>query len=191
MAQQFNFNVSVSTNAGVSGETVAKVLQKLIDAGLADAQKTLEDGVGDITSAELATDMNIGAPFVIPREEIVTQETSVPVKNWESYDVEGTPNTHVLDIDDQRIANGQAFITVGASEGNVDDILSVAVEVNTNPLSGIEDVPCVHVHFDGDSTAVVLYKIGNRILVRPEEGVSVTPYHQEINGSLENFLWVD
>lgn len=100
---------------------------------------------------------------------------------------------HQFDIDDQRETGGQAYITVGALEGDLDDMLSVTMEVNTNPLNGIDHVPCAHVHFDGDNLAVSLFKIGNKILVRPETGVTVEPFdtHFNADGPIETMYWIE
>jgi hypothetical protein len=185
MAKQFNLSISVTTNADVTGERVAEILKRLIDAGLADAQDTVESGEGDLESAELATNLNIASPVVTP------QETSVKVKHWDAYHVDGTVDTHQFDIDDQRTINGQAFITVGALEGNLDDMLSVTMEVNANPLNGIDHVPCAHVHFDNDALAVSLFKIGDKILVRPETNVSIESFSQKVNGFGETLYWIE
>lgn len=57
-------HVPVTTNAAVTPEQIRATVQRLIDAGLADATETLESGEGDIAGAQLATDLNIGAPTV-------------------------------------------------------------------------------------------------------------------------------
>ncbi|MBF1166086.1 hypothetical protein [Burkholderia cenocepacia] len=118
-------------------------------------------------------------------------ETSVQVKHWEAYGIEGTGNTHQFDIDDQRSGSGQAYVTVGALEGDLDDMLSVTMEVGTNPLNGLDQVACAHVHFDGDSLAMSLFKIGDKILMRPETDVSIRPFYQEVNGRSEQLYWID
>lgn len=189
MAHKFNLSVSVSTNADVTGEQVAKILQTLINAGLADACATVEAAENcdseSFEMAQLATDPNISDPVLTPTE------TSVPVKYWGAYGVEGTVDTHQFDLIDQREPHGQAYITVGALEGNLDDMLSVTMEVNTNPLNGVDHVPCAHVHFDDDAMAVSLFKIGNKILVRPETNVSITGFRQKLNGFPEQLYWID
>lgn len=48
------------------------------------------------------------------KESEASDETSVKVKHWGAYGIEGTTSTHQFDIADQRTRNGQAFITVGA-----------------------------------------------------------------------------
>ncbi len=187
MSKKFNLCVAITTNADVTGEQVEELLKRLIDAGLEDAQATIEFGEGNLELAELATDLNISAPVVMP------QETSVKVKYWDCYNSEyETVNTHQFDIVDQRATGGQSFITVGALEGNLDDLLSVTMEVNTNPLNGIDHVPCAHVHFDEDALAVSLFKIGNKILVRPETNVSIEPFDTRFNanGPIETMYWI-
>lgn len=112
------------------------------------------------------------------------------VKHWDAYSVEGTIDTHQFDIADQRETGGQAFITVGALEGNLDDMLSVTMEVNTNPLNEIDHVPCAHIHFDADAMAGTLFKIGSNILFRPEVNVSLVPLSKKINGMNETMYWI-
>lgn len=185
MAKEFKLGVAISTNADVTGEQVEAIFRRLIDAGLADAQNTIQSGEGDLELAELATNLNISAPVITP------QDTSVKVKYWDAYNEDGTLPTHQFDISDQRETNGQAFVTVGSLEGSLDDMLSVTMEVNANPLTGIEHVPCAHVHFDNDSLAVSLFKIGDKILVRPEVDVSINPCRQKVNGISETLYWIE
>lgn len=119
----------------------------------------------------------------------IADTSSVPVKYWNCYSSPegGYRNTHQFDITDQRKTNGQVYMDLGALEGDPDDMLSVTMEVNTNPFNGMDHVPCAHIHFDGDNVAVSLFKIGNKILMRPETDVTVEPTRQQINtkGPLE------
>lgn len=119
------------------------------------------------------------------------EKSSVEVRYWDSYNSPSCVNTHQMDIDDQRQTNGQLYVDLGALEGNPDDLLSVTLEVNTNPLNGIDHVPCAHVHFDADNLAVSLFKIGNRILVRPETQVTIEPFQQTAYGVLETLYWIE
>lgn len=116
-------------------------------------------------------------------------QKSVQVKHWDAYHIEGTVHTHQFDIEDQRNTSGQAYVTVGAIEGGLDDMLSVTMEVNTNPLTGIEHVPCAHVHFDESNMAFSLFKIGNRILMRPETGVEIACEQSKPRGVAETVYW--
>jgi hypothetical protein len=124
----------------------------------------------------------------VPRP--VRKPHSVHVKHWDAYQSPGTTMTHAIDVDDQRSCNGQMFIDVGAVEGSPDDMLSVTLEINTNVLNGIDHVPCAHIHFDSDNLAVSLFKIGNRILVRPETQVSIEPFTATVNGFAEALYWI-
>lgn len=121
--------------------------------------------------------------------------SSVKVKPWDAYNQEGesTEKTHQFDITDQRHSNGQVYLDLGALEGDPDDMLSVTMEVSTNPLNGIDAVPCAHIHFNGDSLAVSLFKIGSKILLRQETGVTIRSESLRLNGSpfLEACFWID
>jgi hypothetical protein len=117
--------------------------------------------------------------------------TSIKVKHWDAYHIEGTVATHQFDVDDQRVSNGQVFAGIGALEGLIDDMLAVTMEVTTNPLNGIDHVPCAHIHFDDSNLAVSLFKIGDKILVRPESEVAVTPFDYKMNGVVEKGYWIE
>lgn len=186
MSQKIMLSIQVETNASATPEEIAAVVQRLIDAGLSDAQDTIKEGEGDVEGAELATCLHIRAPQVIGCAD---GKTSINVKHWDAYHVEGTVDTHQFDIEDQRNTSGQAYITVGALEGDLDDMLSVTMEVNANPI-GIEHVPCAHVHFDGDAIAFSLFKIGGSILLRPERGVEIEPVNKQVYGTKELMYWV-
>lgn len=184
MAKQINLTIPVTTNAEVTEEQVAKLVRMLIDAGLADAQKTVEDEDLCSEQAALALDLNIGSPAILP------VETTVPVKHWGAYDVDGTVDTHQFYVDDARQNSGQAYLRIAAMD-EASDMIGVKAEVNTNPLDGLGHAPCLHVHFEDDSLAVSLFKIGNKILVRPETGVSVSPAYDRVLGVVEELFWVE
>ena len=61
------------------------------------------------------------------------------------------------------------------------------MEVNSSPLGDATDVPCAHVHFDSDALAFSLFKIGNRVLMRPENGVTIEPFQ---HGG-DRMFWID
>lgn len=185
----------VSFTRGTKEENDADV-SELVFSTVAEAQ-AFHQGIGDAEGMH--------APLVIePEDEGYAQlaayeqrrseasdETSVKVKHWGAYGIEGTTSTHQFDIADQRTRNGQAFITVGAIDGDLDDMLSVTMEVNTNPLNGVDHVACAHVHFDSDALAVSLFKIGNKILIRTETEVSIQPFLQKVNGFTEKLYWIE
>lgn len=120
-------------------------------------------------------------------------KSSVPVKHWNCCGSEHqTSDTHQFDVDDQRRTGGQMYLDLGSLEGNLDDLLAVTMEVNTNPLNGVDHVPCAHIHFDGDNLAVSLFKIGNKILVRPETGIAIESFDTRLNafGPIETMYWI-
>lgn len=135
-----------------------------------------------------------GTPYTVLTEAYsiaANGETSVQVKHWDCYHSElPTAMTHLLDVDDQRQTHGQLYATVGAMDGNLDDMISITMEVNTNPLTGLEHVPCVHVHFDGDAVACSLFKVGDNILIRPETRVVIEPFHGKAHGVNETLYWM-
>lgn len=103
--QEVTLTIPVKTNASISPEEITKVVQRLIDIGLADAATTIEDsgnsGEGDVEAAELATDLHIGAPVVAkePRvlvvvsggiaDPIYDEGVDVEVFDWDNYNDEG------------------------------------------------------------------------------------------------------
>lgn len=144
---------------------------------------TLEDETTDFDSITVHYVGDVSVP--------AASTTSVPVCHWEGYqEMTGHVMTHQFDLDDQRKTNGQAYLTLGALEGKVDDLLSVTMEVSTNPLTGEEPVPCVHVHFDADNLAMSLFKIGDDILIRPEANVLVKPEREQIGKVVETLYRV-
>jgi hypothetical protein len=116
---------------------------------------------------------------------------SVKVKHWGCYDLNGTRLTHQIDVDDQRLDNGQVYLTIGSLEGNVDELMSVTAEVNTNPLTGLDHVPCLHVHFDSDALAFTIYKLNDKILLRPETDVTLKPFVNSQGGSNESLFMIE
>lgn len=158
-----------------------------------------EDAVEAIhrLSAELAQLEAEKQHLVSERDEALQliQNTKSSVKHWScylsEYETSLTQLTHQFDMDDQRKTNGQVYLDLGAIEGNLDDMMCVTMEVNTDPLNGIDHVPCAHVHFDGDNLAVSLFKIGNKILVRPETGVSIGEFRGKAFGSPETLYWIE
>lgn len=170
------------------------VLESLIDMArdhTQDIESGLAEGLYDpVENADLPAKMT-----VIAQAEAALSATplahSVQVKHWDAYNVPETVMTHQIDVTDQRATSGQIFVDAGAIEGSDHDIMSVTVEINTNPLTGIEQVPCMHVHFDGDALAVSLFKIGSRILVRPETNVSIDAERIMVGQYPETMFWID
>lgn len=115
---------------------------------------------------------------------------SIDVMHWDAYYATDMGKTHQFVVVDRRQSNGQLFVDMEALNGNPDDMLSVTMEINADPLTGIGHVPCVHLHFDADNMAVSLFKIGGRILVRPEADVVVEPFQACIGSRRELFYWI-
>lgn len=109
---------------------------------------------------------------------VMPPETSVEVKHWDAYHTPGTVLTHQFDLLDRRAIDGQAIMTVGTPIG-IDDYLSVAMGVGTNPQDSDDDVPSALVYFDADNIALSLFKVGKSLVMRPEPGVTINPFHQD------------
>lgn len=114
----------------------------------------------------------------------------VPVKHWDAYANPDHPMGFGFEIEDNRRHNGQAILTIAAEGGRLEDMLSVTMEVNTDPATGSE-VPAASVHFDDSGVAAYLYKIGDRILVRPESAVTLTPDTVNFHGINERVFWLE
>ena len=99
--------------------------------------------------------------------------SSTAVKHWGCYDLQGTQMTHQFDLADNRESSGQIDAWIGSDEGHLDDYLGVMMEVGTDPINGLAHTPVVHVQFHGDSLACSIFKRGERLLLRPEEGTTV------------------
>lgn len=177
-----------------------------------DTVASLSAGFGGQKPAEIGVYMAkaVGVPLIEIRSEVpgnddwswndvyaqlppraLPSADTVMVKHWEGYGDEKSPLDFQFDIDDQRKSNGQIFVDLGAQDGHVDDMIGITMEVGTNPLNGVDHVPCAHVHFNGDSLAVSLFKIGDRILARPERDVKIEAFRQQFDGYAETLYWID
>lgn len=132
--QEVTLTIPVKTNASVSPEEIAKIVQRLIDIGLADAASTIEDsgnsgnsgnsGEGDVEAAELATDLHIGAPVVAKEPRVlvvVSGGIAAPIYD-EGVDVE------VFDWDNYNDEEDDAKIGVPAHFADLADPINVPVE---------------------------------------------------------------
>lgn len=144
--------------------------ENAVDAGFVQA---VEKVVAELPAGGL---VNFNAPGQYAEPFPIVH--SVQVKHWGCYGLDGTELTHQIDVDDQRVSNGQVYLTVGALEGDLDEMLSVIAEVNTNPLTGLEHLPCLNISFDGDNKAFRLFKLNDKILLQNDTGVSLTPLAQ-------------
>lgn len=105
----------------------------------------------------------------------VSQQSSVEVVGWDSSRYGGSKplgETFEMDINDQRVTNGQFYVDVAPTSGHTDDIMGIVVEINQLPGSE-SHCQCAHLHFDGDNLAMSIFKEGNKYILRPETGVSI------------------
>ncbi|HRL52652.1 MAG TPA: hypothetical protein PK805_00270 [Acidovorax temperans] len=98
------------------------------------------------------------------------EPVNVEVRHWGCYGLEGTRNTHVISLNDQRGSSGQVRLDIGGIDGDVDDMLCLTAEIGTHPKNGIDQVPCVHVNFDSDNLAMSIFKVGPGLIVQTETG---------------------
>jgi hypothetical protein len=107
--------------------------------------------------------------------ESETKPNKVPVFAWDSphYGGDKTPTENfVMEVLDKRVSNGQLFIDVASQDGNVDNIMTLSLEITQLP--GTEfDTQCAHLHFDSDNMAMSIFKQGDSYILRPETGVSI------------------
>ena len=101
----------------------------------------------------------------------------VSVFHWDSVRYSGNLDTadhFLMEVTAQRKKHGRMFVDIAAESGDVDDMMSVSLEISRLPGSKT-DVQCMHVSFDTDSMAFSLFKQGDRYILRPESGVSLRP----------------
>jgi len=106
---------------------------------------------------------------------ILEQVNNPPVYLWSSAHYNGDDETgpeFEIQLTDQRVTNGQLFIDMAAKNGQIDDLLSMILEINRLP-EGKVDTPCAHLHFDGANLAVSIYKQGDAYILRPETDVTI------------------
>jgi hypothetical protein len=101
----------------------------------------------------------------------------VSVFHWDSTRYCGdldTSDHFLMEVTDQRQDHGRMFVDVATENGDMDDVMSVSLEINRLPGSKA-DVQCMHVSFDPDNMAFSLFKQGDRYILRPEAGVDLRP----------------
>lgn len=115
-----NLSLKVQAPEGMTPEQAAKLVETLIDIGLADAAATLEDSrngdEGDVEAAQQSLDMDIHAPMVAttPRVLVVVsggvadpvydEGVDVEVFDWDNYKADpvgtGPVPAHFKDLAD-------------------------------------------------------------------------------------------
>lgn len=111
----------------------------------------------------------------LPSFKAARRESIVPVAYWNSTEYgceEDAPKDFLMSITDQRESNGQMYVDIASKEGDLDDILSLTIEINRLPESKT-DTQCVHLHFDNDNMCCSIFKQGDRYIVRPETDVTI------------------
>jgi hypothetical protein len=112
------------------------------------------------------------------------------ISHWDTYSDEGRSDSHVVAIENCLSGSGQLF--VGMLDFVTDEeMVGLTCEINTMPLDDGQPVPCVHVHFNNSEIAVSLFKVGNKFLVRPETGVSITHEMKTVHGHSEDVFWIE
>lgn len=138
------------------GLVVAEIFEDLTEDNLFEAMSDLAN------SFEGAME-HAGTPEVIPSRVAVDYWEDVkPIEEREFF----------MEITDQRRSNAQMFVDIAPIQGDIDDILSLRLEINRLP--GDEtDRQCAHLHFDGDNLAVSIFKDGGGYILRPETDVRI------------------
>ena len=79
-----------------------------------------------------------------------------------------------MDINDQRAINGQIYIDLGPEDGNVDDIMSVCMEVNKLPDTNTA-TQCLHLFLDGEkqSSSMKILKRGDAYILHPDRELNL------------------
>mgnify|MGYP006869255721 CR=1 FL=1 len=163
-------------------------LDRAVQQLLLQVEGRLEEVTDEAVRATLRA--GVAAALAKPNQYKPVLPSSVPVKHWASYEFDDLEPTHVMEVEDHRLQSGQLYLTAGQSEGDLDQLLSVTIEIGTNPLNGIDQVPCAHVHFDSDALAFSAFRVGNGIVLRPEVGVSFR-YEASPSSSSEELVWVE
>lgn len=118
------------------------------------------------------------APDATANTETANQDANpdiVAVEYWAStrYSNDEEANGRFfMEIVDRRAQSGQLFVDVATEDGDPDDLLTAAFEINRLPGSKT-DVQCLHLHFNADAMAMSIFKQGDRYILRPEAGVNI------------------
>lgn len=120
--------------------------------------------------------------------------TTVRVAHWEAYegDITNPPpaESHDFQIIDLRAVGGKARMML-SDISNQDDMLDVYLEATSHPAKPSKTVACAHVHIDLDDALFSVYKIGPRVLLRPNTDVRLESETLELNGSRETVYWLE
>lgn len=187
---QRSSSAAIADGSGLESALAAGDLDRAVQQLLVQVEGRLEEVTDDAVRATLRE--RLAGALISPQEADVSGSlpVSVPVKHWAAYDSGDVEATHMMDVEDHRQHSGQVYLSAGQREGDLDQMLSVTMEIASNPLNGIDQVPCAHIHFDADALAFSAFRLGSGIVLRPEVGVT---FRSGINPSdaRETLLWVE
>jgi hypothetical protein len=111
---------------------------------------------------------------VVPEPEM----TSIPVDHWDSTRYRGDlhlmRDKFVMEISDQRQMHGQLFASLLPEGSDMDEGLSIALEVNSMPGQDDRHVPCLHVSFGSGNVAFSVFQDSDqKLILRPETKVII------------------
>lgn len=100
------------------------------------------------------------------------QISQVGVSHWSEYQEGRKPQSDssafVMEVTDRRSEEGKAEIVLAAREGEVDDVMSVAMEVASEPSSGAAtQATLVHI---GEALLLTLFKVRDELILLPSSG---------------------
>lgn len=114
-----------------------------------------------------------------PGEFVVSASMSalkrVAVTSWDSRHYGGDEpvgSFYQMEVTDQRRSNGQMYIDIAPDEDNIDDVMSISLEINALPGDTVP-TQTMHLHFDSDNLAMTVFKRGNSYILRPETDVTM------------------
>jgi hypothetical protein len=174
-------------------------LDKLVDAAT-KLSSALGVGLTDhtLTSAETcwSKDWSDSAPnwsaLALQLDAAPGQPDIVPVQVWEAYEgIEHTakPNMHTLEIIDTRQSSGQARLILAPQAGG-DALLDVLLEVQPNPFNPTALIPAALVHVDMDDPVLSILKLEDKLVIRPNTGVTIVHEVVNIDGKPEDVILI-
>lgn len=136
----------------------------------ADKKSTEHDIPSEIAIVETSSEYQGNAQREIPTGDL-SFVRNIARRDAKCYgnDIDSAKN-FVVDVKSRLDTGGNLFVDIAPESGNIDDMLSLTVEIGVLPGT---DTPtqCVHVHQDVDSLAFSIFKMADSIMVRPEVGV--------------------
>lgn len=151
----------------------------------------------DVNGGDLVEFIDEQLPRLLARSSAPAAKNHVPVRHWLRYQQPTAVDAalHGIAITDHRKESGQVYLDVCALEGDLNEMICAIAEINGNPLvnavDGMEQpVPCLHVHFDEDNLAFSVFRVRDRLLVRPEADMKVTSETLDSPTGLTTAYWI-